>query len=305
MKTTRTHIGLLLMGLLCLVAAGCAIRIPDNPEPDVALTFDPVMYAAFKSDGNGGEYPVDRDFRVSVWSYAPADGIRAANPFITASRVSHSDGRWAPIPAAFWPSQSSRIVALAASPYEANASIDLESGVVFTNIDTANQTDLLYTDPIAGLSRNTAGGVVDLPFRHALCLVDFELRCNGSSDQEVTVLGVTLDGLYTCGSFASLPDPVWHTTAEVQEVVFFAGEQAVGYNNQQVGNSRWTIPQPLSSKVSVSLRYREYADQEEATRTLQTIPFNLLLEPGRHYTLTLSCLLDTKALKIDILDDLL
>ena len=305
MKTTRIHIGLLLAGLLGLALGGCVVRIPDNTDPDLALTFDPVMYATVKSVITGGEYPPDKDFRASVWSYDPSEGIRTATPCVTAARVSCIEDCWSPIPAAFWPDQSSRIVALAASPYEANASIDLESGVVFTNIDTADQTDLLYTDPIAGLSRNTAGGIVDLPFRHALSLLDFEIRSNGSSDQDVSVLGVTIDRLYTRGNFASLPEATWTTAGKAQKISFFEGEQPLGYNNEPIGDSRWTIPQLLSAQISICIRYRDTLTHEEISSTLTTAPFNLLLEPGRHYTLTLSCLTDAMTLKIDILDDML
>ena len=303
MKTSRIHIGLVFAGLLSLAIAGCTLRIPDNNVPDVPLTFDPIMYAPVKA--TSGEYPVDKDFCATVWSYPAADGIQAAKSYLSAARVSRMNGSWAPVPAALWPGKGNRILVLAASPYGAETDVNLESGVIFSGIDTADQTDLLYTDRISGLTHDDSNGVVNLPFRHALCLLDFEMRCNGATDQQATLLSVSIDQLYTRGAFTSLPEPTWTTEGEAQEAVFFVGEQNISYNNQPVGNSRWTIPQLLSSQVSITICYHETPDTEETALTLKSAPFNLLLEPGRHYTLTLSCLLDTKALKIDILDDLL
>ena len=305
MKMSRKNIGLLVAGLLSLATAGCAVRIPDIAEPDIALTFDPVMHSTVKAGRTGGEYPAGQDFRASVWSYTAADGIQTAKPYLNAARVSQAGNGWAPIPEAVWPGKGSRILVLAASPYGAETDVNLESGVVFSGVDTADQTDLLYTDLITGLSHNTSGSVVNLPFRHALCLVDFELRCNASSEQEASLLSVSLDQIYARGSFVSLPEPAWTTDGQAQETVFFKGEKAVGYNNEPVGDSRWAIPQRLSTQVSIQIRYRKLPGGEETTLDLKSSPFNLLLEPGRHYTLTLSCLLDATTLKIDVLDDIL
>ena len=298
MKTPLTHIGLLLAGLLSLAAAGCSLRIPDTDTTEVALTFDPVMYAPVKA--TSGEYPADRDFTASVWNYGNPS---TASPYLDAVRVTRSGNVWTPEPAALWPESDRRIVTLAASPLGAASSLRLDTGVVFTDIDTADQTDLLYTDPVTTVSRDATDGVVSLPFRHALSLMDFEMRSNASESQVVHVLGISLDRLHTRGSFASQPEPSWTSGGEADEVTFFTGKQAVTHKNEAVGQGRWVIPQPLATQVTVRIRVQE--GEEVTTETLQSSPFRLQLEPGRHYTLTLACLLDAMTLKIDILDDIL
>lgn len=301
MKAQRIHIHWLFAGILCLAAVGCTLQIPDSSDPEVALTFDPVLYAPVKA--TSGAFPADKEFNVSVWSYSSAENVQTAKPFLTGARVTRSGSVWVPEPAVLWPGRGSRLAALAASPYGAASGISLAEGVEFTDFDTADQTDLLYTDPVSGLVLNATGGVVNLPFHHALSLLDFEMRSNATDSQTATLLSASIDPLYCRGSFASLPEPFWTTSGEAQEVRFFAGEQVITHSNEPIGESRWTIPQQLSARVSILFRLRD--GEEETTHTFQSAPFRLLMEPGRHYTLTLSCLLDAMELKIVVLDDLI
>lgn len=304
-RKTR-HIGLLIAGLLSLAATACTLRIPDGNAPDVPLVFDPVMYIPAKATALNGEYPADVDFSVSVWDYAQGESISAAKPLLSRAQIRRSAaGIWAPEPAVLWPAKDRRILALAASPHGSEASISTTDGIYFSGVDTAvDQTDLLYTAPQAGLSR-TSGGVVNLPFRHALCLVDFSLRCNAGTGETATLLSVTLDPVICRGDFHSLPEPEWTTAGTPVEITFFQGEQEISHNNAPAGDSRWTIPQRLTTaRITVKIRHKD-ADEKVTERTLTSSDIRFLLERGRHYTFTLSCQLDTETLKIDIIDNLI
>ena len=305
MHRRKGHIGLLIAGLLALVMTACTLRIPDGNEPDMSLVFDPVMYTPVKASLNG-EYPADIDFSVSVWDYAQGENTSSAKPFLSRAQIRRSAaGIWAPEPAVLWPAKDRRLLAIAASPHGAEASITMADGIFFSGVDTAiDQTDLLYTEPQAGLSR-TSGGVVNLPFRHALCLVDFSLRCNASTGETATLLSVALDPVICRGDFHSLPQPEWTTVGTAQEILFFEGEQEITHNNAPAGASRWTIPQRLTTAhITVRIRHKD-ADGKVTEHTLTSSDIRFLLEGGRHYTFTLSCLLDTETLKIDIIDNLL
>ena len=293
-RKTR-HIGLLIAGLLSLTMTACTLRIPDGNAPDVPIVFDPVMYIPAKATALNGEYPADVDFSMS-----------AAKPLLSRAQIRRSAaGIWAPEPAVLWPAKDRRILALAASPHGSEASISTTDGIYFSGVDTAvDQTDLLYTAPQAGLSR-TSGGVVNLPFRHALCLVDFSLRCNAGTGETATLLSVTLDPVICRGDFHSLPEPEWTTAGTPVEITFFQGEQEISHNNAPAGDSRWTIPQRLTTaRITVKIRHKD-ADEKVTERTLTSSDIRFLLERGRHYTFTLSCQLDTETLKIDIIDNLI
>ncbi len=304
-RKTR-HIGLLIAGLLSLAAVACTLRIPDGNAPDVPLVFDPVMYIPAKATALNGEYPADVDFSVSVWDYAQGESISAAKPLLSRAQIRrNAAGIWAPEPAVLWPAKDRRILALAASPHGSEASISTTDGIYFSGVDTAvDQTDLLFTEPLAGLSR-TSGGVVNLPFRHALCLVDFSLRCNAAAGETATLLSMVLDPVFCRGDFHSLPQPEWSTAGSPVEVIVFQGEQEISHNNAPAGESRWTIPQQLTSAhITVKIRHKD-ADGKVTEKTLTSSEIRFLLERGRHYTFTLSCQLDTETLKIDIIDNLI
>lgn len=296
---------LCISGLVLLSA--CTVKVPVDNSPELTLQFDPVMYVASKAETAPGQYPDGQPFGVSAWVYEPGaawDGTEAT-PFLTDARISEQGRVWEPIPGVLWPDKRHRLAFQAYAPYGAAGGIDVRTGVTFPGVDvTRNQTDLLYTAPVTGLSGESVGGVVNLPFRHALCLVDFQLRCNAAEGERAVVSGVSLDGIGCTGSFRSLPQAEWALEGDARELVFFEGSQDLGHTNHPVGEQRWVIPQFARACVAVQLVYHDFWGNETAM-DLRSAPLDIPLESGRHYTFSLACALDAGTLKVDLLDDLL
>lgn len=316
MKNRIGHIGLriLVVAASVLLQPGCVKTVRGGYDPDVPLVFDPVIYTATKAIApSKGLYPEGQDLSVSMWNYrvgeTPSD---RSDQWLCNARVQRSsagESVWIPIPAAMWPENTLQSAVLASSPYGKAAATDLTDGVQFLNVDTVeDQTDLLYTDLSSGLTKFAGGGIINLAFKHALTQVDFQLRSSNAMDGEfATVTSVTLEDVANRGSFHSLPEPGWSLDPARAEVVFFQGAQELQHYNTSVGESRWILPQTLSGRVRVTLRHEQPNGgpngTEEHEHTLLSDYLCLRLLAGRQYTLTLSCLLDTDTLKLDVLYD--
>lgn len=316
MKKRFGHIGLqtLIVAAAILLQPGCVKTVRGGYDPDVPLVFDPVIYTATKGTApSKGLYPEGQDLCVSMWNYrvgeTPSD---RSDQWLCNARVQRSNAGecvWIPIPAAMWPENTLQSAVLASSPYGKAAATDLTDGVQFINVDIVeDQTDLLYTDLSSGLTKFAGGGIINLAFKHALTLVDFQLRSSNAMEGEfATVISVSMDAVASRGSFHSLPESGWSLDPERTEVFFFNGEQELEPYNTPIGESLWVLPQTLMCCVRVSIRHEQPFGgpfgTEEHEHTLVSTPLNLLLQPGRHYTLTLSCQLDTETLKLDIIYD--
>lgn len=318
MKQRFGHIGLraLVVAAAILLQPGCVKTVRGGYDPDVPLVFDPVIYTATKGTApSKGLYPEGQDLCVSMWNYrvgeTPSD---RSDQWLCNARVQRSNAGesvWIPIPAAMWPENTLQSAVLASAPYGKAAATDLTDGVQFIDVDTVeDQTDLLYTDLSSGLTKFAGGGVVNLAFKHALAQMDFQLRSSNAMEGEfATVTSVAIDGVASRGSFHSLPAPGWSLDPACTEICFFDGEQELEPYNTPVGECRWVLPQTLLGRVRVTLRHEQPDGgpfgTDEHEHTLVSDYINLRLEPGRHYTLTLSCMLDTNTLKLDILYDIL
>lgn len=297
-----------LLGACLLIASvSCTVEVPVPDVTEVPLTFDPVMYVAAKGDVAPGEYPAGLPFGVSAWKYPAGQhwtGEEAVS-LLSNERITDHEKIWEPIPPILWPDRKQRCAFLAYAPYGAAAEINRTEGIIFQSVDTAtDQTDLLYTILTDGLNEASGNGVVNLAFRHALCRIDFELRCNASEGESATALQLSLDGIGCVGTFHSLPAPTWGLEGDSQELGFFAGEQDLSHTNDPIGDARWVIPQFLRASVVLVLRHHAIMG-DDTIETLRSAPLSIPLDPGRHYTFSLSCALDTGTLKVDLLDDLL
>lgn len=295
---------ILVVAATVLLQPGCVKTVQGGYAPDVPLVFDPVIYSATKAPiPTKGLYPEGQDLCVSMWNYrigeTPSD---RSDLWLSHARVQKSgtgESVWIPVPAAMWPENTLQSAVLASSPYGKAAVTDLTDGVQFLNVDTAeDQTDLLYTDLSAGLTKFAGGGIINLAFKHALTQVDFQLRSSNAMEGEfATVTSVSLEDVASRGSFHSLPEPGWSLDPACAEIVFFQGAQELQAYNIPVGDCLWLLPQTLTGRVRVTLRH----GQPNHEHTLLSDYLNLRLQAGRRYTLTLSCLLDTDTLKLDVL----
>lgn len=268
-------------------------------EETVQLRFDPVILTATKADTHT-EYPADVPFGVQMWDYAleqdPAEGI----VFLDNARVTQTDGEWVPGDGVLWPGIDRNLAVLAYSPYgKASKAITREEGVCFDAVDTEkDQTDLLYTELRHGLHRNNDGGVVNLPFRHALCYVDFAVRTNARDEEHVEVRSLSLLTLATEGSFQSLPMPEWTLTGVPHKVTFYSGLKLIGASNTLLpGSGAWVLPQAVRSIVHADLDYTA-PNGDILPYSIESEPLVKILEPGRHYTIVLSYISGDEILEV-------
>ena len=286
--------------LACVIYALCACSRVESTgvEDTVQLRFDPVLLAVSKAD-IPGEYPADVPFGAQVWDYRIGKDASSGDVFLDDARITQNNGEWGPVPGILWPGVERELAVLAYSPFGKAAAVNMTEGVQFESVNTSvDQTDLLYTELRQGLHRND-GGVINLPFRHALCHVDFAMRTNASSDERVEIRSLSLSAIATEGSFHSLPEPVWTLTGSAPPVAFFTGLKLIRATNTELpGSGAWVIPQTVSAIVRAELDYTDPSGHIY-TFTLESEPFVKIFEPGRQYTLILSFLPETETLELD------
>ena len=283
-----------------MVSALCACSRVESTgvEEAIQLRFDPVLMAVAKADAPG-EYPADVPFGVQVWDYPLGDDATAGSVFLDDARITQNNGEWGPTPGVLWPGVDHELAVLAYSPFGKASAVNMTEGIQFKDVDTAvDQTDLLYTELRQGLHRND-GGVVNLPFHHALCYVDFAVRTNASSEERVEVRSVSIASLVTQGSFRSLPQPEWTLSGPAHPVTFFTGLKLIGSTNTLLpGSGVWVLPQEVNSVIHLDMDYTA-SNGVIIPFLRESDPLVKILEPGRHYTIVLSYLSGEERLEVD------
>ena len=275
--------------LAIALAAGCVRSDRDDGDVQVRLVFDPVLHAAAKADAPAGEFPTELEIGVTAWSYPAGEKGARWSDFLSDEKVGFDGQQWAPEGETLWPSITQLLSVQAYAPYGRGTVPSREEGVCFTGVDVvADQTDLLYTEQLVDLSK-TAGGVVSLPFHHARCFVDFAMRTNARSEETVAIRRITLSSVNTQGDFVSMPVPRWTEFGMLQEMEFFNGNVVVGATNSLLGGGCWAIPQELNTTVRVTVEYTD-TNGILLRHTLDSKQLKKILEPGRHYTFSLSYL---------------
>lgn len=286
--------------LLVIASLSACSRVENTgTEEAVQLRFDPVILPATKADVPG-EYPADVPFGVQAWDYSLGKDSAAGEVFLDNARVTQIGGEWVPGEGLLWPGVGRQLAVLAYSPYgKAAQPVSLQEGIRFEAVDTEkDQTDLLFTELRQDLHRHD-GGVVNLPFRHALCYVDFAIRTNALSTERVEVRSLSLVSVATQGSFRSLPEPEWTLSGAPHSVTFFQGLKYIGATNTLLpGSGAWVLPQTLKSAVRVELDYTA-PNGDIIPFALESEPMVKTLEPGRQYTIVLSYLSGEEVLEVD------
>ncbi len=252
-------------------------------------------------------YPEALPFGVSAWllpeGQSFADHAAEASEFLTRCEVAYDGAEWSCVPTKEWSPKTTRLSFIGYAPYDAAAGCDAVRGVVFDNVDTSlEQTDLLYTDVVADRSKTESGGEVALPFRHALCRVDFRVKNLVADDEKVVVRSITLDAAAQCGSFHSLPEPAWQLDASRAPITFFEGEAPTDHTPREAGRSVLMLPQELDAPVTVEYDYTAshgvVLHQRLSTKTVTT-----RLEAGRHYVYTLSVGIDEVKFLLEVIEN--
>lgn len=288
---------------LSVFAAGC-INEPEAYDPVVELSFAPAMYSSVRAADTAAASVTE--FCVGAWSLPAgvpwSSGRDRAEVFLADERVTEIGGVWRTPEPINWPESSRRLTFVGYAPCDAPASCDCIGGVTFADVDTSSgQTDLLYTDPQTDLSKMDNGGVVPMPFRHALSELQFRVHRASAGIGEIRLRRVALEEIYSCGDFASLREPRWQLAGDRAPQVFFEGESLTGVSVRGVGQSRFVIPQHVTCAVTVDFDYVNEAggviSQHLSTRNL-----DIVFEPGRRYTCTLTLMPDEVKFLFEIID---
>lgn len=279
-----------------LMIAACAVDRNDGYDHEVSLAFHPAMHMHVKSDAPES-YPQDQTFGVTVWSLPEGEdwaaGADDGDIYMESECPAPQEGTlWLPAADMVWPASGNRLTAIGYSPSDAFGGCSASDGVTLAGFDVLqDQTDLLYTDPQADMDKIECGGVVPMPFRHALAQVSFRVKNRVAADEAIIVRSIRIDDAAHKGNFSSLALPQWTPSGEGTAFAFFEGEHETGPLPEEIGRVWKMIPQTLATNVTVEYEYRTAAGTGFSA-TLKTCPLQTTLEPGRHYTYTLSVGID-------------
>ena len=261
--------------ILLLVLTACSMAVPDDADPQVVLSFQPVVSPMTKAVDMTG-----LTVGVSGWTMKHGLGWiygSETEEFLTCSRVVPGpEEKWYLEDMKLWPSSRERLTVIGYAPYEQAQGCDEIYGVRFDDVNVLETQPLLYyTEPQADLVKTVSGGMVSLPLQHALCHMEFKVRSRVAPEEQVSVKRITLDSACYTGDFRSLPQPKWTASGLVRDVEF------------SVQQPRLMIPQQLSSSVTVEFDYTNAAGLA-IPLVLKTAVMEKKLYPGQHYTFVLS-----------------
>ena len=296
------------INILAVIAlTSCTINRQNPYDPDVALIFQPAMYMQVAED-DVERYPTDQSFGISAWSLpdesswteCAADAVEFFSSFEAAPV---DELRWSCGEEILWPSVTENLTFIAWAPNEAGCGCRKTEGVTF-EVDNVleDQTDLLYTEPLQDMSKLECGGVVTVPFRHALCQISLCVKNRVAADEKITVKSLKIDEIAVSGTFSSLKTPQWRTGGQSASVAFFDGNFVTGPLPELIGSKWLMIPQEMETSLTVEYDFTT-ASGETITQRLKTIPLKMPLEAGRSYTLTLSVGIDDVKFLKEIIKD--
>ena len=290
---------------MMLVAAGCTMDRKVEYDPLMEFEFLPVMHVAAKADVVE-DYPEGEPFAVNAWTLDRGcrweDDATSPQAYLEEEDVVYGGGGWKLSCDALWPERDKSLSFIGFTPIEAFGACTLAEGVTCTYDMLQTQTDIMYTDPQTDVDKVECGGIVIMPFRHALCQVDFEVKNRVAKNEEIIIKSIKIDGVKHTGSFRSLPEPTWTVEGEPVSLTFFEGNQYTRNVPDRIGGTWLTIPQNLDTNVSVEYEYRTAANTG-FTATLKTCQLQTNLKPGRHYTYTLSVGIDDVKFLLEIIED--
>ncbi len=250
--------------LLAIVAALALSSCTEKVWPDLGpISYEPVVMMSQVSradeggEGNHNIYSKDDSF--GVWVAALDDNLTwkydkdYANMMVDRGVVGWNGTEWNTSTPHAWPAEKILTVA-AYSPASAQASFSNKEGVVFSDVDVLNKgsEELMFAGPICDKEYGVGGGVITIPFKHALCSVQFAVIPHLPDHISVVVRKISIGQLQHQGSFSSLPEPSWTTTGELCEQVVFEGSETVRPGEVRLlGEAKWLLPQVTTAHIKL------------------------------------------------------
>lgn len=304
MKRLNYIVAVVLLAGVAGLLGSCVKDNEDVIDYDVALQFNPAIMSQVKSDFSS--YPQEIPFGVAACTL-PSDntwenGCASAEAFLTDEKVEYKNGQWLPASNCNWPHVGKRLSVAAYSPYGAASGCSVKDGITFSNVNTLeNQHTLLYTDPVTDLHKSIYGGVVALPFKHALSKINIKVKNLVDTMDVILVKEIRLPGIKHKGSFKSLPNANWTLQDDTTELLFFRGEHESIQAPKSLGETFMILPQQLNTHFEVDFRYYTsagtYLNMSLRSRDVETY-----LQPGRSYTYTLSIGIDEVKFLLEVID---
>lgn len=300
MKKTNNIDTLFLCAAALLLLGGCTEKtLPDlgpiSYEPVVVMS--QVARADHEGEGGSNIYPKDSSF--GVWVAALDDNLlweydsHTAEVVVDDEVVGWNGTEWNTATPHAWPAEK-RLTVAAYSPATAQASFSDKEGVVFRDVDVLEDggSELLFAGPICDKSYGVGGGVITIPFKHALCSVQFAVIPHLPDHIGVVIRKISVGQLQHKGSFASLPEPSWATEGELCEQVVFEGNEAVQSGEVKLlGEPKWVLPQITTAKVKILCDF-VYANATLPNQTLEADK-SVAWQPGVGYLYTLKIYTDS------------
>ena len=293
--------------LSALAAAGCTMNRQNLYDPEVGMAFQPAMLMHVAED-DAERYPADQSFGVSAWSLPDEKqwngNSSEAVLFIDALEAKPIDElNWCCDENLVWPSVLENVTFLSWSPYSEGKGCDNEDGVRFEINDIlTEQTDILYTDPLQDMCKIECGGIVTIPFRHALCQMSICVKNRVFETEKIIVKDVVMDRISGSGNFSSLRDPQWQTDEENVSVTFLNEPFQTGAHPEPAGRKWLLIPQEINTPLTVEFSFTVETG-ETITQKLKTIPLKMRLDAGKSYIMTLSIGIDDVKFLEEIIKD--
>ncbi len=293
--------------LSALAVAGCTVNRQNLYDPEVGMSFQPAMLMHVSNE-DVERYPADQSFGVSAWSLPDEKqwngNCAAASLYIDALEAKPVDElSWCCEEKLVWPSVLENLTFMSWSPYTAGKGCDHEEGVRFEINDIlTEQTDILYTDPLQDICKIECGGVVTIPFRHALCQMSICLKNRVFETEKIIVKEVVMDKIAGSGTFSSLKSTNWQTGNDNVSVTFLDEPFQTGAHPEPAGKKWLMIPQEIDTPLTVEFSF-SVASGETITQRLKTIPLKMRLEAGKSYTMTLSIGIDDVKFLKEIIKD--
>lgn len=274
------------------MATGCTIDRVGINDSDVALEFQPAMHMHIAQEGIE-DYPQGQSFGLYSWMLPYGEEWSGNSSecleHLQGQEISMSgQNTWNCQDMPLWPSKEWNLTFMAYSPYMSANGCTIEQGILYHLEDFRNnQTDFLYTSFLEDIHKTNSGGVVAVPFRHALSQMEFRVKNTVDADEILTVRKISIDKIAVGGRFESLRDPQWVTEGDPVELIFFEGEFVTGEFPEYAGRDWLVIPQNLNARAIVEY---DFTDRYGKTvqRVAETRAFSLTLNPGSRYSLTLS-----------------
>src|SRR5574344_1329562 len=252
-------------------------------DTDTVMSFSPIL----KNSTKGAD-----SMSFGIWAFQLPQGLdwstnsEQAEMLFADKKITLVDGKWSTSSEYVWPSKQS-ITFFAYAPYSYPATFSKTDGITFNNYSSSENVDLYYSDAITDQTSTSDNGNVNLTLSKALCDVDFYFKANLDSKAKIVINKITLDGLYTTGTFHSLPAPSWKLSGTSSEIQLNNGDFTVRGGESFEFASFMAIPQV--NQTTITLLADLYEDDDAQPELVSiTMVSNAVLNLGtrRVYTLT-------------------